>query len=365
MSEENDQEKTEQPTEKKLRDAAEKGDLPSSREAPLFASLLALLLVSSLMLRDSTARLVDILSRLLDDPGQWRLGNGADAAILFGIVFRGVGGFLVPIFLIFIVAGLAIAFAQHMPSVVLDRIAPKLSKISPTAGAGRLFGTEGLMQFAKGCFKLVAVGFVAFLLLRSERDTVTDAMFAHPAAIPGTILGIVIRLVSGVATAFVLLAGLDLVWTRSQWMKRMRMSRRDLKDEMRQSEGDPLFKAKRRSVALDRSRRRMMADVPRATLVIANPTHFAIALRYVRQEGGAPVVIAKGRDLIALKIREIAEQNDIHVVENKLLARSMYDHVEVSQVIPPQFYKAVAEIIHYVQSRNQQRTSTKQETVMR
>ncbi len=142
-----------------------------------------------------------------------------------------------------------------------------------------------------------------------------------------------------------------------KWRKRMMMTRQEVKDEHKQSEGDPAVKAKRRSLALDRRRRRMMADVPRATLVIANPTHFAIALRYKREEGGAPVVVAKGQDILALKIREIAGQHGIAVIENKPLARSMYDLVEVGELIPPEFYKAVAEVIHYVQSRDTRRPS--------
>ena len=357
--------KTEEPTEKKLREAAEQGDQPSSREAPLFAALLATLVICSLVLRDSAARMAETLGRLMDDPGRWALRNGADAMLLFNVVLEAAAGFLLPILVIFAVSGLAVSFAQNMPSVVLSRIQPKLSKISPTAGLTRLFGRVGFVEFGKSGFKLFVIAFVVFLLLQSERQTVMDALFSQPSSIPETMLGIFIRLLSAVATAFVLLAATDLTWARLSWRKRMRMSRRDIKDEMRQSEGDPLFKAKRRSLALDRSRRRMMAEVPRATLVIANPTHYAIALRYVRSEGSAPVVVAKGQELIALKIREIATANGISVVENKPLARSMYDHVEVSQAIPPQFYKAVAEIIHYVQSRDRPRPAPSPSTVSR
>ena len=259
--------------------------------------------------------------------------------------------FLIPILVAFVVAGLAVSFAQGMPSVVLSRIQPKLSKISPAAGLGRLFSRTGAVEFGKNCVKLCIVALVLGVLLKSEQQSVTDALFLDPAALPDLMLKVMVRLLSGTATAFALVAGFDMVWTRLQWNKRMRMSRREIKDEHKQAEGDPIFKAKRRSVALDRARRRMLGDVTRATVVIANPTHYAIALRYVREEGGAPVVVAKGQDLIALKIREIAEGNRIEVIENKPLARSMYDHVEVSKPIPPQFYKAVAEVIHFIQSR--------------
>ncbi|MCW6507352.1 flagellar biosynthesis protein FlhB [Lichenifustis flavocetrariae] len=357
--------KTEEPTEKKLRDAAERGDLPHSREAPLFAGLLACLVVSSLMIRSSASRIADALAHLMDSPAQWKINNGADAAELIGLVGLPVAGFLIPIFVVFIVAGLAMSFAQSMPSVVLDRIQPKLSKISLAAGLGRMFSSHGLIESGKGIAKLIIIGFVVYLLLRSEVHSVVDALYMEPAAVPDLLLSIVSRLLAGVATAFVVIAVLDFLWTKASWRKRQRMSRRDIKDEMKQAEGDPIVKSKRRSLQLDRSRRRMMADVPRATVVIANPTHYSIALRYVRSEGGAPIVVAKGKDLIALKIREIATECGITIIENKPLARSMYDHVEVSQAIPPQFYKAVAEIIHYIQSRSGGRSSPRLQAIMR
>jgi flagellar biosynthesis protein FlhB len=273
--------------------------------------------------------------------------------------------FIVPIFVIFIVAGVATSCAQAMPSVVLDRIMPQLSKISPAEGLKRLFSLNGFVESGKGLAKLAVIGGVVVLLLRSEEHTVVDALFMEAASIPDVLLGIVIRLLAGVATAFVVIAGVDFVWTRTSWRKRQRMSRREVKDEIKQAEGDPIVKAKRRSLQLDRSRRRMMADVPRATVVITNPTHYAIALRYVRAEGGAPVVLAKGKDLIALKIREIAADCGIPTIENKPLARSMYDHVEVSQAIPPEFYKAVAEIIHYIQVRAARRGAPGSQAVVR
>ena len=135
------------------------------------------------------------------------------------------------------------------------------------------------------------------------------------------------------------------------------MSKQEIKDEMKQSEGDPMVKQRQRQIARERTRKRMMAAVPQATLVIANPTHYAIALRYTREEGGAPIVLAKGTDLVALKIREIAEENEIPVIEDKLLARSMYEHVEIDQMIPPEFYKAVAELIYYLHTRGSTKVS--------
>jgi flagellar biosynthetic protein FlhB len=138
------------------------------------------------------------------------------------------------------------------------------------------------------------------------------------------------------------------------WRRDLRMTKQEVKDELKQTEGDPLVKMRLRSLQRDRSRKRMMAAVPRATLVIANPTHYSVALRYVREEGGAPLVVAKGKDLIALKIRHIAEENGIPVYEDKALARALYAAVEVERMIPAEFYKAVAGIILFLASRGKQ-----------
>jgi len=143
----------------------------------------------------------------------------------------------------------------------------------------------------------------------------------------------------------VLIAIIDLLWSRFHWRQDLRMTKQEVKDEMKQAEGDPIMRSRLRSLQRDRARRRMMADVPRATLVIANPTHYAIALRYVRDETAAPIVVAKGQDLVALKIREIAEANEIPVFEDVALARSMYSQVSVDSMIPAQFYQAVAELV--------------------
>ena len=143
----------------------------------------------------------------------------------------------------------------------------------------------------------------------------------------------------------------DIVWSRIRWRTDLRMTRQELKDEFKQSEGDPLVKSRLRSLARDRARRRMIAAVPTATVVIANPTHFAIALKYDRAKGGAPVVVAKGADLIALRIREIASRHSVPIIEDKPLARALYDAVEVGQWIPPEFYRAVAKILHLLYTR--------------
>lgn len=343
--------KTEDPTEKRFEDAAEKGNDPVSREVPIFASLLGILIIVVFLLDSFSARLTTVLKVMLDSVGQGSLTNGLDLrANLAGLAIH-LGLLLAPILLIFTVLGLAAYFVQSMPRFVGTRIQPELKRIDPIAGFGRLFGKKGWFHFLKSFLQLSIVGFIVFLVLRAEYSRIIELLFLQPSQMPEQTRILIIRLVSGIAAATALIVAADLVWTRMQWLRDLRMTKQEVKDEMKQAEGDPMVKARLRSIALDRARKRMMSQVPRATLVIANPTHYAIALRYVREEGGAPLVVAKGQDLIALKIREIAEQNGVPVIEQKLLARSMYHLVEVDQVIPPEFYRAVAELIHYL-SRN-------------
>jgi flagellar biosynthetic protein FlhB len=182
-------------------------------------------------------------------------------------------------------------------------------------------------------------------------------MSLDPDAVPELILTIAMRLLMAVCVVTILLLAVDLLWVRMHWRKDIRMSKQEIKDEMKELEGDPLKKARLRSLALDRRRRSMIAA--RATPVIANPTHYAIALRYVREEGGAPLVLSKGKDLIALKIREIAEQHLIPIIEDKLLASSMYDSVDVDSPIPPEFYKAVAELVHILYAKSSHKALVK------
>lgn len=181
-----------------------------------------------------------------------------------------------------------------------------------------------------------------------DRSQFTGAMLVEPDAIPGLIMALASKFISGIAIAVLLLVVADLAWTRIHWRQELRMTREEVKEEVKQMQGDPFMKARMRSLAQDRARRSMIAAVAKATLVVANPTHYAIALRYVREEGGAPKVLAKGTDLIALRIREVAEEHDIPVIEDKALARSMYNSVEVDRMIPPEFYRAVAELIHFL-----------------
>lgn len=341
--------KTEPATEKKKRDSIEKGQTPSSREAIHFASLLGILLAASLMLGSATGSLVTTLRDLMDLSGEVSFGNLSDALLMFDAVAMEVGRFLLPLVLICGLAPIIAAMLQNSPRIVFERIRPKLSRLSVKEGGRRLFGRQGRVEFAKSVLKLAAIALVVAVLLGADFYTMTNAMFGDPSAIPELVRIISVRLLAGVCVATVVLVVADLVWSRFHWEHELRMTRQEVKDELKQAEGDPIQKARRLSVARGRARRRMIASVPTATVVVANPTHYAVALRYRRGEDNAPLVVAKGRDLVALKIREIAEAHDVPVVEDKPLARSLHDAVEIDQMIPPEFFRAVAELLLFLQ----------------
>jgi flagellar biosynthesis protein FlhB len=352
MAEQDDKEsKTEEATEKKLLDEVGRGNVPFSREAAHFASIAAMLIIVAFLLRDLAGATTASLQRLLSVSSGWPLRNGFDAVALFAFVGWEIFRLLIPALILLAASGLVSSFAQNPPRIVLDRIQPDLKRISITNGWHRVFGARGRAEFLKGAFKLISISVAVWAVLQSQRDKLVNAMVVDPEAIPELILSIAMRLLSVVCLVTLLLFAADFLWTRLNWRKELRMSKQEINEERKQNEGDPLMKARLRSLALDRRRKSMIAAVPRATLVIANPTHFAIALRYVKEEGGAPLVLSKGKDLIALKIREVAEQHSIPIVEDKLLARSMYDSAEIGRTIPPEFYKAVAELIHVLYNK--------------
>jgi len=354
------EDKTEEPSEKRLADAIEKGRTAFSREAPLFASLSATLVALVFVMPGRAAALFSTLIGLFDDPAGWRIARSEDALALAAPLATAAADFLWPVVALLAISSLVASLAQGAPRIVPDRILPDFSRISLSAGFRRTFGPRGLVEFAKNLIKIAAVGSVASMMLIGQKAVLVTAMEDDPGALPERILGLAVKTIAAALTAALVVASADLVWSRILWRRDNRMSKHEVKEELKQAEGDRMVKARLRSLRLDRSRRRMLSAVPRATMVVVNPTHYAVAMRYVRAEGGAPMVLAKGADLIALKIRAIAEAHDVPVVEDKPLARSLYAAVEVERPIPAEFYRAVAEIVHAIQQRKtgwaQQRT---------
>ncbi|CAD7041126.1 flagellar biosynthesis protein FlhB [Pseudorhizobium halotolerans] len=347
MSEDKDS-KTEDPTAKKISDAAAKGNVPFAREVPVFASALAFYIFLVFFMPSGMANLAETLKDVFSQPDQWQLENRPDVISLGVHLAWAVAGFLIPVMLLFILFGVGSSLAQNMPSMVLERIRPQVSRISPKKGFERIYSVAGMVEFGKSFFKILIVSTIMYFVMRGEFFSALDAMFSDPQVILVKLDGIARKMVVIILLATAFLAAVDVAWSRHHWFTQLKMTKQEVKDEYKQAQGDPLVKSRQRSIARDRARRRMIDSVPRATLVIANPTHFAVALRYVREENDAPVVVAKGQDLIALRIREIAEANGIPVFEDPPLARSMFAQVSVDSVIPPAFYKAVAELVHRV-----------------
>lgn len=344
--------KTEEPTEKKIKDSIDKGELPISKELPILISILSFLLFFSFYGMESIFRFSMFLRELFDRADSELLETTQDVVGLVRTVSLYSGALLLPIFAVLMLGGLVSSFSQNAPGFVPSRIAPKLSRISISKGWSRLFGAKGFAEFLKSVGKLGFASLFVFLAMRSAPDVLLEGTLQQTSVFAGVVGSLVVSLLTSVCLAMAIVAGADLIWTRYSWRQDLRMTRQEVKDELKQSEGDPIVKARIRSVARDRSRQRMMNEVPNATLVIANPTHYSVALRYDDGNDTAPVVVAKGQDLIALKIREIAVEHSVPVFEDVSLARSLYKHVQVDQQIPAQFFKAVAELIKILRSNH-------------
>jgi flagellar biosynthetic protein FlhB len=244
-------------------------------------------------------------------------------------------------------AAIAGNMVQHRLVWSAEALRPKYSKVSPAAGFKRIFGKQAAANFGKGLFKVIALGAVMAVILWPERDRLEGLMYFDPAMIMGTTTSLTMRLLGAVVAMLAVVAIADYLFQYRQWYERQKMSLQEMKEEFKQSEGDPHVKGRIRQLRQARMKKRMMAAVPKASVIITNPTHYAVALSYERGMS-APVCVAKGVDTLAIKIREIAGQHDIPVVENVALARALYATVEIDDEIPVEHYHAVAEIIGYV-----------------
>ena len=354
MSDAPDQEsKTEAPSEKKISDAVEKGNTPFSRELVSLGTLLAFIVVLALITSSSVSTLTHVLRVGFASVEQNNLQTPSEAMVMLVGLMKNILTVLVPVLLIFSAGGVVGSIIQNVPSATLDRVSPKMQRLSPSSNLKRIVGKEALVEFGKTSAKFMVLAALIYFVLKGKIADLFNIGLGDPAAIPAVLNQTVLDIVKPTAVFVLLLAIADMVWTRLKWWNDLKMTRQEQKDEHKNAEGDPHIKQKRRMIAQSRLKSRMMADVPKATLVVVNPTHFAVAMRYVPEEGGAPVVLAKGLDLVALKIKEISVANKIPIVENKPLARSLHASCEVGDMIPPEYYKAVAEVIHFIERKRQ------------
>lgn len=341
-----DSEKTEEPSQKKLADAHKKGDVAKSQEVSLWFGMVGVTVVVAFFLGPMAARLAVPLAAFLERPHEFVLEGGGILVLAQQLGLAVVSAVALPA-LALVVLAVTGNLVQHMPVFSAEGLKPKFSKISPLSGLKRIFGPQGMMNFLKGLAKLVIVTVVVFLVVWPERDKLEALVRVDLAVIPLLLQTMALKVLGGVLAILTIIAGVDFMFQRQQWTKKQRMTQQEVKDEHKQMEGDPAVKAKLRQIRMERGQKRMMAQVPTATVVVTNPTHYSVALKY--EDGmAAPVCVAKGIDRVALKIREIAREHDIPIVENVPLARALHATVEVDDEIPPEHYKAVAQVIGYV-----------------
>jgi flagellar biosynthetic protein FlhB len=287
------------------------------------------------------------LTLFLEQPDAMSV-DGPGLAAMMWLLLPEIATTLGPFFVVMILAGLAGHVLQSRPGFSVDKIAPDFGKVSPMAGFKRLFGAEGLMNLVKGLIKMAIVGIAIWTQLWPERNILDSILSQSTADVAGDMSHLLFKVLMASLASLGVIAGLDYFWQRMRWLQRNRMSKQEIKEEYRQNEGDPTVKAKIRQLRHERSRKRMMAAVPGATVVVMNPTHFAVALKYESGKMAAPVCVAKGVDAVALRIRAVAEENDVPVVENPPLARALYAAIDIDEPVPPEHFKAVAQVIGYV-----------------
>lgn len=347
MAETEKDQKTQDPTAKKLEDARGRGEVPVAAEMRHAVMFLGILGVLGAMGLSALAALGRLATRLWGGAEEIRLApDGAQhfATALLGEIAWGLGPMLGALF----VCGLLIGFAQGRPTLAWTRLKPKWSKLNPVAGFKRVFGPQGLVEFVKTLAKALLVGAVATIVVWPHAIAIDQLVGLEPAAIAATAGGLVMLMLKAVLLLVAALAAADFFYQRRAFFAKMRMSLQEVKDEHKESEGDPMVKARQRQIGMQRVRRRMMAAVPTASVVVTNPTHFAVALRYEHGQMRAPVVVAKGVDALALRIREVAGAHKVPIVESPPLARALYASAEIDRPIPIEHYAAVAEIISYV-----------------
>lgn len=347
MAGKNDQERTEQPTAKKLQKAREKGQVPKSQEVSSAFIILtgaAVLLAAGPWIFGS---LMDLMQGIFQQLGTLNTQKESIRTLLADLFVR----FLIitaPILISVAVVGIAANLAQVGFLFTLEPFSPKLSKFNPITGAKKFVSLRSLMELIKSMLKILYIGGIAWLVLRGEMEALPSLMEMSVGQIVSFIGIVSLKVMFYVSLAMLVLAAIDFTYQRWQHNKDLKMTKQEVKDERKQTEGDPKVKSRIRQVQREMAARRMMAAVPDADVIITNPTHIAIAIKYKSGEMFAPQIVAKGAGLIAERIKGIALENNIPVVENKPLARTLFKTTEINDFVPADLYRAVAEVLAYV-----------------
>ena len=348
MPQGNDQEKTEQATPKRREEAREKGQVAKSREVPAVAVLLGGLLFFYFGSSYMIFRLEVFMKEIFNQVGEYNLERWQDMYALLLLSIKELGFILGPFVLIIMLAGTGANLIQTGFILTSRPLSFDLSRIDPLKGLSRMLSKYSLNELLKSLLKIIIVAYISFRVVRGEIDQILPLMQQEPAAILAYMARISFKILLHSSWILLFLAGIDYAFQRWEYEQQLKMTKQEVKDEYKQREGDPLIKARVRSVQRELAKRRMMEEVPKADVVITNPSHLAIALEYRREKMLAPKVVAKGAGIIADQIKKIAREKSIPIVEDKLLAQTIYKMVEMGEFIPEVLYRAVAEILAYV-----------------
>lgn len=343
-----DSQKTEDPTQKRINDAVKKGQVAFSREVSNFLLLLvfgvSLVWFAPFIFKNLAQDMRHYLDFSFFNP---QLDNLYIQEIAWESVLSTIKVVMLP-FMFLIAAAFLSSFIQNGFLLSTEPITPKLEKISVLKGLKRLFSMKSLVEFLKGIVKISIVGVVGFLAVYPDISLITQLHDHTTMDILSVLTLLVMRLMVGVCAVMVVIAILDYLYQKYEYIKGLKMSKKDIKDEMKQTEGNPEIKSKLRSLRMERAKQRMMQSVPTSDVVITNPTHFAVALKYDQDTMAAPLLVAKGADAVAARIRDLAKENNVPIVRNPPVARALFDSVEIEETIPEEHFKAVAEIIAFV-----------------
>jgi flagellar biosynthetic protein FlhB len=347
MAEDSD-DKTEEPTGKRLSNAREEGNVAQSTEAKILASLIAALILVGMLAPGMARDLKAVLTPFIEHPHTFALDQYALSRLTLELGLA-VAKIMAWPLIIVVVLALALSIAQTQGILwVPKKLMPNFEKLNPMQGVKRLFSVNQLIELFKALLKLTLIGGVLGFGIWRHMPEFPNLATVGIEDLLSYLKDQVYWLVFVTLLAVAVIAISDYLFQRWRWMEKMRMTKQEVKDEHKQNEGDPQVKARIRSIRVQRARKRMMAAVPKADVVVTNPTHYAVALKYDQESMNAPILVAKGADLVAKRIRDLATENEVPIVENPPLARALYASVELDEEIPPEHYKTVAEVIGYV-----------------
>lgn len=349
MAEENQnqdkEQKTLDPSAKRYEDAYKKGQAPISKDFNNFIFLVTCLGICAWILPWCLRRTLNFLSNFIVMSGELQVGTVSNLSFLLkNTLLKLIETLWIP-FLLLILAALAVGLSQSYKAISAKLIEPKLSHISPMQGLKRIFSMRSLVETAKSSVKLAFLAFLFYFMFEDHINRLTIWLWATPFEYLTVLNQLIIKYLTAVLIAYAFVSGFDFWYQRYTFKENLKMTVQEQKEEFKEQEGDPKVRARIREIQRERSRTRMLEKVPQATVIVTNPTHFSVALQWKEEDMDAPVVVAKGADILAFKIRDIAKEHKVPIIENAPVARSLYDSVNLDQQIPPEYYKVVAEII--------------------